>query len=92
MDIGDAKILRFGKIRLPTLLSLGWDAVEVSCTASNPPSILRSLPAMSQAPTPPNPSGLRDNHSRGTAGRFLQENIAPGSELSFVSAVFTVHA
>lgn len=37
-------------------------------------------------------SGLRDNHSRGKAGDFLRVAIAPGSELSFVSAYFTVHA
>lgn len=39
-----------------------------------------------------NGSGLRDNHSRGSAGGFLQGAIQPGSELSFVSAYFTVHA
>ena len=43
-------------------------------------------------PTPASNSGLRDNHSRGKAGDFLRENIVPGSELSFVSAYFTVHA
>ena len=37
-------------------------------------------------------SSLRDNHSRGSAGDFLKENIGAGSELSFVSAYFTVHA
>jgi SNF2 family DNA or RNA helicase len=37
-------------------------------------------------------SSLRDNHSRGSAGDFLRENIGAGSELSFVSAYFTVHA
>lgn len=37
-------------------------------------------------------SGLRDNHSRGTAGQFLMDIIAPGSKLSFVSAYFTVFA
>ena len=47
---------------------------------------------MNQTPNPPNDSGLRDNHSRGTAGSFLQEAIQPGSELSFVSAYFTIHA
>jgi SNF2 family DNA or RNA helicase len=36
-------------------------------------------------------SGLRDNHSRGKAGDFLREHIAPGAGLSFVSAYFTVH-
>ncbi|MCK9589936.1 MAG: phospholipase D-like domain-containing protein, partial [Terrimicrobiaceae bacterium] len=37
-------------------------------------------------------SGLRDNHSRGKAGDFLRAHIVSGSELSFVSAYFTVHA
>ncbi len=48
--------------------------------------------AMNQPPAPTNNSGLRDNHSRGSAGDFLKESIEPGSELSFVSAYFTVHA
>ncbi len=47
---------------------------------------------MSHTPTQPNNSGLRDNHSRGSAGDFLKEHISAGSELSFVSAYFTVHA
>jgi hypothetical protein len=47
---------------------------------------------MPQTPTSPNGSGLRDNHSRGSAGGFLRGAIQPGSELSFVSAYFTVHA
>ncbi len=38
------------------------------------------------------PTGLRDNHSRGSAGDFLKATIEQGSELSFVSAYFTVHA
>jgi hypothetical protein len=37
-------------------------------------------------------TGLRDNHSRGSAGDFLRDHIKPGSELSFVSAYFTIHA
>jgi hypothetical protein len=43
-------------------------------------------------PIPPNNFGLRDNHGRGSAGEFLKHNIEPESELSFVSAYFTVHA
>lgn len=39
-----------------------------------------------------NATGLRDNHSRGSAGELLKESIQPGSELSFVSAYFIVHA
>ncbi len=37
-------------------------------------------------------SGLRDNYSRGRAGEFLRDHIVPDSDLSFVSAYFTVHA
>jgi len=37
-------------------------------------------------------SGLRDNHSRGTAGDFLRRHITAGTDPSFVSAYFTVHA
>jgi hypothetical protein len=40
-------------------------------------------------PTSMSVTGLRDNHSRGKAGDFLKEKIAPGSALSFVSAYFT---
>ena len=42
--------------------------------------------------TPTHTTGLRDNHSRGSAGDFLRDQIQPGSELSFVSAYFTIHA
>jgi SNF2 family DNA or RNA helicase len=42
---------------------------------------------------PPSNSSLRDNRShRGTVGDFLKSGIQPGSNLSFVSAYFTVHA
>jgi len=37
-------------------------------------------------------SGIRDNHRRGTVGEFLQANISAGSELSIVSAYFTIYA
>jgi SNF2 family DNA or RNA helicase len=37
-------------------------------------------------------SGIRDNYSRGSVGDFLREKIRPGSELSFVSAYFTIYA
>ena len=39
-----------------------------------------------------NPSGLRDNHTRGTVAQFLQETIHQGSLLSVVSAYFTIYA
>lgn len=55
---------------------------------SNAPTLLMTKPT----PEPPSLSGLRDNHTRGRAGDFLREAIVAGSDLSFVSAYFTVHA
>ncbi len=43
-------------------------------------------------PSYPNQSGLRDNHSRGTVAKFLDEKIGKGSTLSIVSAYFTIYA
>lgn len=37
-------------------------------------------------------SGIRDNHRRGSVGDFLKEKIQQGSELSIVSAYFTIYA
>ena len=37
-------------------------------------------------------SGILDNHRRGRVGDFLREKICAGSELSFVSAYFTIYA
>lgn len=37
-------------------------------------------------------SGLRDNHSRGTVADFLRTKIQSGSNLSIVSAYFTIYA
>jgi hypothetical protein len=37
-------------------------------------------------------SGIRDNHRRGAVGDFLKEKIKKGSELSIVSAYFTIYA
>ena len=42
-------------------------------------------------PTQVGNSGIRDNHSRGTAGGFLRDVIAADTKLSFVSAYFTIH-
>jgi SNF2 family DNA or RNA helicase len=39
-----------------------------------------------------NPSGIRDNHSRGAVADFFREHITDGSQLSFVSAYFTIYA
>ncbi|HDH01027.1 MAG TPA: ATP-dependent helicase, partial [Nitrospirae bacterium] len=37
-------------------------------------------------------SGIRDNHHRGSIGNFLKEKILQDSDLSFVSAYFTIYA
>jgi superfamily II DNA or RNA helicase len=37
-------------------------------------------------------SGLRDNHTRGNVAEFLMEKIRSGSNLSVVSAYFTIYA
>lgn len=37
-------------------------------------------------------SGIWDNHNRGSIGEFLKEKVTVGSELSFVSAYFTIYA
>ncbi|MFN0075596.1 MAG: helicase-related protein [Prosthecobacter sp.] len=43
-------------------------------------------------PTPTNNSGLRDNHTRGTVADFLRAKTQSGSNLSIVSAYFTIYA
>jgi len=37
-------------------------------------------------------SGIRDNHSHGTVGDFLKQAISANSEVSIVSAYFTIYA
>ena len=37
-------------------------------------------------------SGIRDNYQRGTAGEFVSGKLSPDTELSVVSAYFTIHA
>lgn len=43
-------------------------------------------------PTPTNNSGLRDNHTRGSVADFLRAKTQSGSNLSIVSAYFTIYA
>src|SRR5579864_3779991 len=43
-------------------------------------------------PASPNSSGLRDNYSRGNVAEFLCSKIRDGSQLSVVSAYFTIYA
>ena len=43
-------------------------------------------------PTSKNNSGLRDNHTRGTVADFLRAKTQNGSQLSIVSAYFTIYA
>ncbi len=52
-------------------------------------------PGITNSPTSPNSkysSGLRDNHSRGTVGEFLEKHYSSRAELSVVSAYFTIYA
>jgi hypothetical protein len=42
--------------------------------------------------TPPNSSGIRDNHRRGSVADFLKAKVQTGSRLSVVSAYFTIYA
>jgi hypothetical protein len=39
-----------------------------------------------------NYSAIRDNHSNGTVGDFLKQAISNNSEVSIVSAYFTIYA
>ena len=49
--------------------------------------------AMPDAPRRlPSPVGILDNRSRGAAGDFLRAHVKEGSELSVVSAYFTISA
>lgn len=41
---------------------------------------------------PSSPSGIRDNHTRGTVADFLRSKCQEGSQLSIVSAYFTIYA
>ena len=43
-------------------------------------------------PNPLNNSGIRDNHHRGAVADFLKAKIHSGSQLSVVSAYFTIYA
>jgi hypothetical protein len=54
---------------------------------------LKTRPRFMTTPIPPSlRSGIRDNHNRGTVGDFLKLNIEPESDLSVVSAYFTIYA
>jgi hypothetical protein len=39
-------------------------------------------------PTPAPSSGIRDNHTRGTVGDFLRQQLKPGADLDLVTAYF----
>ena len=43
-------------------------------------------------PQAPSNSGIRDNHSRGSVGDFLRQQLKPGANLDLVTAYFTVFA
>jgi len=38
------------------------------------------------------PSSIRDNHKRGSVGDFLKDQVDKGSQLSIISAFFTIYA
>lgn len=38
------------------------------------------------------PSGIRDNHSRGSVGDFLRQELKAGADLDLVTAYFTIFA
>ena len=43
-------------------------------------------------PAPAQTSGIRDNHSRGSVGDFLRQQLKAGADLDLVTAYFTVFA
>ena len=43
-------------------------------------------------PGPLSMSGIRDNYTRGNVAEFLKSHIQEGSQLSVVSAFFTIYA
>ncbi len=43
-------------------------------------------------PQPDQSSGIRDNHSRGSVGDFLRQQLKPGANLDLVTAYFTIFA
>ena len=47
---------------------------------------------MEENQTSTNPPSLLDNRKRGSVGQFLKDNIKPDSDLSIVSAYFTIYA
>ncbi|MBS1634229.1 MAG: DEAD/DEAH box helicase family protein, partial [Bacteroidetes bacterium] len=47
---------------------------------------------MNKTLTNQNLSSIRDNRDRGSVGQFLKDNIKPDSDLSIVSAYFTIYA
>lgn len=50
------------------------------------------IDSSSIAPSATASSGIRDNYLRGAVGDFLLERIRDGSDLSVVSAYFTIYA
>ncbi|MGB3300034.1 MAG: helicase-related protein [Phormidesmis sp.] len=53
---------------------------------------MTAIQSRSSQPAQPVPSGIRDNHRRGSVGAFLQERIQDRSKLAIVSAYFTIYA
>jgi hypothetical protein len=55
-------------------------------------SITKTEPDISAAPLRTPASGIRDNYTGGSVAEFLRDKIRDGSELSVVSAFFTIYA
>jgi len=54
--------------------------------------IQRDLFGKQRIPDVATASGIRDNHTRGTVGEFLKANINDDTQLSVMSAFFTIYA
>jgi hypothetical protein len=66
---------------------MGFKLSDAISPANSP---FPSYPPVSQEK--PQFSGIRDNHSRGSVGDFLREQLKPDADLDLVTAYFTVFA
>jgi SNF2 family DNA or RNA helicase len=65
-------------------------SIKLGLRQTEPSATRRDEPKMSI--TTSATTGIRDNHTRGSVGEFLRQNIQHGSRLSVVSAYFTIYA
>src|SRR5881227_2902700 len=75
--------MRSLRVRPVCRLEAGFCATRVS------PYVFSLI--MTATMTASRPSNIRDNHTRGRVRDFLREKIEPKSELSFVTAYFTIY-